>query len=158
MFDWQLTPFETVLEYLRRDFRGMFERSDLVLRKGVVWNERFQTEHQHEFPADLSPEQLNALYSKARLLHYHWCAATTEALDNPLSTLFVVGVPMSEAIAGQLSDEIAKRCSHKAYLVLDGPEGDYPIGGSTWAGNRKLWAEHLSSFTIEPASLVASAR
>ncbi|WP_287269220.1 DUF1796 family putative cysteine peptidase [Mesorhizobium sp.] len=156
VFDWQITPFETVLEYLRRDFRGLFERSDLEFRRGIVRNVRFQTEHQHEFPTDLTPERLDVLYSKARYLHDHWCAATIDALDNTLSTLFVVGVPMPEHIAGQLSNEIAKRCSHKPYLLLDGPEGDYPIGGDTWAGNPKSWAEHLSGFTIEPLSAVAS--
>jgi hypothetical protein len=55
VFDWQVTPVEAIHCYLRQDFAGLFERADLVVRTGVVWNARYGTSHQHEFPGTSAP-------------------------------------------------------------------------------------------------------
>ena len=51
IFDWQVTPADALLAYLRNDFRGMFDRDDLAIEAGewIVHNTRYQTRHPHEF-------------------------------------------------------------------------------------------------------------
>lgn len=64
VFDMQVTPPSALIEYLQRDFRGMFERDDLVEENGIVFNQRFLTEHLHEFPNGLERS-----YEDARSRH-----------------------------------------------------------------------------------------
>src|ERR1035437_9466270 len=45
IFDWQITPFAAVLEYLGSDFQGVFERADLYVDNGEVTHRVLGTRH-----------------------------------------------------------------------------------------------------------------
>lgn len=147
VFDWQITPTDAVIEYIRCDFAGMFEREDLEIRDGIVINRRLGTKHNHEFPKDLHEEALDALYPMARQKHDAWCAVTKAALRSNLSALVVLGMPVSPAQEQTISGLIAQANRQRPFLLLASPDGD--VGGD-WRGNEGAWTEHLSGFRVVP--------
>lgn len=147
VFDWQVTPTDTVIEYFRRDFVGMFEREDLAIRNGIVFNRRFGTTHNHEFPKGLSDGGLDALYPVARQKHDAWCAVTKNALRSNLSALVVLGMPVTPIQEQTISGLLAQANRQRPFLLLASPEGD--VGGD-WSGNQDVWTKHLAGFRIVP--------
>lgn len=145
VFDWQVTPVPAVAEYIRRDFNGLFERDDLHVVDGVVFNKRFGTSHMHEFPKDIAENTLDALYAKAREGHDIWCAVSRMALNNDLSTLFVLARPVSAGDMAEISGLIEKARPGRRFLLLAAPEGDHD---NHWSGDHEVWKAHLSTFQI----------
>ncbi|MDH6229592.1 hypothetical protein M2281_000164 [Mesorhizobium soli] len=147
VFDWQITPDAALLEYIYRDFSGMFERDDLVVENGHVWHGQHRVKHQHEFPGGITGEQLTLLYPEARAKHDEWARRVRNAFSNYLSTLFVLAKPMGEDAFHELSKVIASRCAHKPYLILPAPDND---NDNEWEGDPEVWKQHLGQFTITP--------
>jgi hypothetical protein len=147
VLDWQVTPTDALFAYLRQDLRGMFERPDLAIERGLVFNTKYGVEHTHEFPRGLDDEELGRLYPIARASHDRWCDATRRALDNSLSTLFVLSHQLEAGEMAELSKMIAFRCAHKPHLILPAPTGD---NDDHWTGDEKVWTRHLSQFRIDP--------
>jgi hypothetical protein len=148
VFDWQITPDAALLAYLARDFSGMFEQDDLVIEgDGRVWNGRFGVQHTHEFPRWLSEADLYRLYPRARAKHDEWCKTTRNALDNDLSTLFVLGKPADGDALQELEKILSERCRHKRYLILPAPAVD---NDDEWTGDPAVWKRHLSPYQINP--------
>jgi hypothetical protein len=147
VFDWQITPASAFLEYLSRDFRGMFDRADLVARNGEVFNDRFGTNHVHEFPKGIQPDDIDRHYPAARKRHDHWCAFTRRVMTNDLSALFVLAAPVPPDTLEEISSAIARLKRNNRFLVLNGPENDV---GSDWTGNQAVWDQHLAPFEIHP--------
>ena len=146
VFDWQGTPGETLMEYLRRDFTGMFERQDLqVSDEGHVVNRRFGSSHKHAFPKHLSEAELDLLYPAARALHDHWCSVTKEAIGNRLSTLFVTS--SADFPLKDVEQLIAARYPQKTFHILAAPGND--DNGDPF-GDPDVWTQHLSRFEIVP--------
>jgi hypothetical protein len=53
IFEWQLTSFKGVCQYIERDFQGIFERADLAPGPlGCAHNRRLGAHHLHEFEYD----------------------------------------------------------------------------------------------------------
>jgi hypothetical protein len=71
IFDWQVTPFSAVINYIERDFRGLFDRSDLEIdpKFGVARNRLLGVLHSHAFHASgekLTDADIDAQYEEAR--------------------------------------------------------------------------------------------
>lgn len=146
VFDWQVTPGSAFLEYLSRDFRGMFEKQDLVLEGGIVKNARFATSHNHEFPFDIAEGQIDALYADARRRHDFSCATTRAALNNGLSTLFVLAGPVPDEVTSALRQHLAQASPTKAFYILEAPVDDE----TDWRGTAEIWDRHFAAFQITP--------
>lgn len=147
VFDWQVTPPGTIIDYLRRDFRGMFERDDLELFEGTIRNKRFRTTHQHEFPAGVTIPELDDIYPRARLIHDRLCRRTRRAMGRGEETLFVLAKPIPEATFAELDALIRERRRGRPYLLLRGPEGDR---SEQWSGDDALWSRHLGPYSMGP--------
>lgn len=92
IFDWQITPFAAVLEYLERDFQGVFERDDLFLNPhGEVEHRRLRTVHPHDFKpmGGLTEALIDAGYAKARGKFDHLARKFLTHLTRPGPFLYV---------------------------------------------------------------------
>lgn len=147
VFDWQGTPPEALIEYLRRDYVGMFERDDLQIIDGKVSNRRFGTSYLHLFPDVVTEEILEAHYPAARENHDRWCRTTKTVLTSDLSTLFVLCKPVAKPEMDEIARLIEQMAPHRKFLLLPCPDGD---DEQDWAGDHALWREHLSRFEIRP--------
>lgn len=147
VFDWQGTPPAALIEYLRRDFIGMFERDDLQIVDGTVTNRRFGTSYKHLFPNGVTEEILDAHYPVARENHDRWCKTTKTLLTSNLATLFVLCKPVAKPEMDEIERLVKQMAPHRRYLLLACPDGD---DEENWAGDHALWREHLSRFVIRP--------
>jgi hypothetical protein len=149
VFDWRITPGAAVLEYLSCDFSGVFERNDLDVdqKTGHVCHTSLGVQYVHEFPQGIPEADLDSLYPEAREKHDKMCDTTRQALDNNLSTLFVVGEPHNEDVLQEIGRALAERCAHKRHMILPSPKGDY---GKNWKGDSEVWKLHLSPYRIDP--------
>lgn len=147
IFDWQITPAEAIHRYLERDFKGMFERSDLQIRSGVVWNGRHNSSHQHEFPRGLTEDQLDAHYPAARARHDHLCRKTRALLRQrgPLLLVFSRPVPIevTDGLVRGVSQYNPRLAFHLLAEPIEGSIGD-------WTGDTEVWNDLLSRFSIHP--------
>lgn len=155
VFDWQVTPAAAIHRYLEQDFEGMFERADLLIRSGVVWNGRHQTSHQHEFPRGLTDDQLDLLYPSARARHDHLCRRTRALLRQRGPLLLVFSRPVATEMIEELARGVSRYNPRLAFHLLA-----EPIEGSIgdWTGDTEVWNSMLSRFSIDPVHrLVAHA-
>lgn len=145
VFDWQVTPPEAIHCYLRQDFTGLFERLDLVVKDGVVWNARYGTSHQHEFPRGLTAGQLDMHYPAARSRHEHLCSRTRALLGGRGPLLLAFSRPVPGEVVAELSQAVLRYNPRLDFhLVAEPPEG--AVGG--WSGNAEVWDALLSPFEI----------
>lgn len=152
VFDWQVTPEEAFIEYLGRDFRGIFERSDLIIQEGKVVNKRLGTKHPHEFPDKASEVEVDRFFSTAKQVHDQAAAVTRRAIENNLTTLFVVGLPVSDALFDEFEQHVRRKSPRKRFKILAAPEGDDltdPMNEG-WIGDHEVWTRHLTQFEISP--------
>lgn len=147
VFDWQGTPSGAVIEYLQRDFRGLFERRDLVVEDGFVRNRRFGTSHRHAFPEGLVESLLDELYPLARAKHDRYCNVTRRVLKNGLPTVIVLCQPIPPEHLEEIAELIKRARPGRRFTILPAPEGDHD---DHWTGDHELWAKHLSNFTFRP--------
>jgi hypothetical protein len=92
IFDWQITPFAAALEYLERDFEGVFERGDLYVDDGEVAHRRLATRHPHDFhPHDgvLDEDAIDRGYAAARSKFNHLAGKFRANLGRPGPYLYV---------------------------------------------------------------------
>jgi hypothetical protein len=95
IFDWQITPFEAVLAYLEADFRGVFEREDLVWAadgSGEVEHRRLKTRHPHDFkPVDGAHDgrAIDLQYEAARAKFEHLAGKFRDLIRQKGAQLFV---------------------------------------------------------------------
>ncbi len=152
IFDWQMTPLATIHAYLDQDFRGLFELGDLEVRKGIVWNARFNTSHMHEFPANLMPDDLDRHYPKARSRHVHLCKRSRTALHSKRPMLLVYSEQATlEELDGLSAHFRAFSPGLRFHLIAetadcaDGAEWP-PI--SRWRGSTDAWDRLLAPYRI----------
>lgn len=148
VFDWQTTPPKTILTYFENDFRGMFERRDLVvLRKGLVGNTRYQTEHPHEFPGHVLSDDLDRLYPAARQKHDLYCKWFVEAVQNSLDTAFILATPVDYDIITAVSSHVRRLNPNKRFDIIQPPKDDACVDDD-WSGDAQLWAKHLARIEL----------
>lgn len=150
VLDWQVTPAAACLAYIDADFTGMFDRDDLDIRDGVVWNSRWGTSHQHEFPANLSNAGLDEHYPRARSRHDHLC-------DNFRSTM-QTGNRVLLAFSGIINDDAKQRLvdAYSAYgrkaelFFIFEPHDDpsYKPSAADWQGDGALWDRLLDPYRL----------
>lgn len=147
VFDWQATPYFALLEYLRRDFRGLFELDDLGMLDGRVVNERYGTLHRHDFPDN---PDIAVHYTAARSRHDHLCNKTRAAMTSPLATLFVRcgALPADEERA--LHDAIAslRRGAPFTLALIDDDDQPPSVPAEPWQGNHDYWDRVLSEYSV----------
>jgi len=150
VFAWQGTPSEAFIDYLRNDFDGMFERGDLAVRDGRVFNVRFGTSHLHAF-SDPSEAGIDRHYAAARGRHDHLCAVAREAIDDPAPTAFIFGGRLPADVHGRIEHEIARRRDGALFDVIAIDDRNLPPtheGTEAWTGNHEFWQGRLSSLGI----------
>jgi hypothetical protein len=152
-FDWQITPENCLLDYFRNDFRGMFEREDLIDKGGCVHNMRTGTVHPHEFElGPAPPDRIGRRYQAARERHDYLCEKLRQTLSDDSRTLFVMSRALSPAAEDELREEIARRKGDRfSLLSVDAPNLD----STEWRVNFPLWNDALSHVAVNrsPISL-----
>jgi hypothetical protein len=127
IFDWQITPFAAVLEYLERDFQGVFERADLVSENGEVVHRRLLTRHPHDFPHDqeLDDATIDAAYAQARGKFDYLARKFLAHLRRPGPFLYVCKEIRIYDEAVRLSELLRRHSPDHAFKILFvGYEGD----------------------------------
>ena len=135
IFEWQLTPFRAVCDYLERDFQGIFEREDLVIGPlGCAYNRRFKTHHLHEFEilqhaagGVLTPELIDEGYEQAREKVEARCEVFRRIQDQAGPFLYVhvcEDFPSGQAAIKLLSLLGARSPEHRFNLLFVGLEDE----------------------------------
>lgn len=155
VFSWQVTPFDGVLLYLRRDFAGLFERDDLYVGEHGIANRVADTLHLHEFP-EHSAEALAANYARARERHDRLCARTRQLLADDEPTLLVFDSGTASLPDGQQA-ELRERLQHynpgkRLGLLCTTSVRD--AARFDWRGDGRAWSKALAT-QLEPPGLVA---
>jgi hypothetical protein len=149
VFDWQVTPESALLEYFRRDFRGMFEREDLIRGPGGwVVNTRFGTHHLHEFGAyDKDGDIIAARYTEARARHDYLCNKFRAMLGDPAPTLFVRSVALNTSAKAELTEYVRKRSGADRFAFMTVPT-DPDAGVLQWPANEPLWDAAFAGISV----------
>ena len=174
IFDWQITPFTAVLEYLERDFEGVFEREDLFLNaNGEVEHRRLHTVHPHDFKPHLAMDEaaLDRGYADARAKFEHLAGKFRGHLERPGPFLYVVREIRILDEALRLSELLRHRNRGHAFkLLFVGSEGeDQHLGAlegeafkgwtpresgkppeRAWEGNDHAWDVILKDWPLAP--------
>lgn len=146
IFDWQVTPPAAIHAYLERDFQGLFELDDLQTQDGIVWNSRFGTSHEHEFPAGI--DDLERHYARARARHDHLCRNTRRYLTGDRRLLLGFSRPVpTDVVAGIRAQVVRYSPQIRCELVAE-PEG--LARSDDWKGNLRVWDELLAPYTVRP--------
>lgn len=152
IFDWQMTPLATIHAYLDNDFRGLFERTDLEVRKGIVWNGRFNTSHMHEFPRGLLPEDLDRHYPDAHARHVHLCKRTRAAFHSRRRLLIVYSAPATpdeiDGLRAHLRTYAPKQRFHLIGETADCADGSEWPAVDAWRGSTAAWDRLLAPYRI----------
>jgi hypothetical protein len=172
IFDWQITPFAAVLEYLDRDFQGVFEREDLTVEDGEVVHRRLGTRHPHDFHAAdgvLDEAAIDAGYADARGKFEHLAAKFRRHLRQPGPFLYVCKeiriydeVVRLAALLRQADPDHAFQILFVGYdgedQTLSALEGEVfkawtPMApdkepGHEWEGHNQAWEEALAPWAL----------
>jgi hypothetical protein len=149
IFDYQVTPTKTLLEYLERDFRGMFERADLdVDAREIVINTRYRTRHLHEFPKGLRED-----YESAKSRHDYLCDKIRSVIDGVTPTLFGLRYSPSDfPLVSEVRSILSKRNPRLLFDIVMTSVGTPPTRPPPghWMGNDEEWSNALSEFRVRP--------
>lgn len=148
IFDSQLTPPSTVIEYLERDFEGLLELDDLGPGPVSVCNYRFFTGHRHEWPEDANHDQIAAGYDKARARHEHLCANTRLYLKQSQPLLIVVSQPNVDVDTAPLAAALrAYNPAMNFEIVGIPPDATQKVTKpGSWKGDDALWDAALAPY------------
>jgi hypothetical protein len=128
VFDWQITPFTAVLEYLERDFEGVFEREDLFLNAdGEVEHRRLGTRHPHDFRpmGGLTADSIDLGYADARSKFDHLARKFLAHLEQPGPFLYVFREVRVYDEAVRLIDLLKRRNpAHEVKILFVGAPGE----------------------------------
>ncbi len=168
IFDWQTTEPESMLEYFRRGFRGLFEYDDLELRDGVVFHKELNTVHPHEFGKEhpTTQEAFETHYDIARARHDYLCGKFLGSLKADGPVLYVLARFIDDGAAEELISHLSRYRRHRPHIAMVGtwnetppshrreitaisidpviPKPDY----AQWEGNDAEWSRALSQFRI----------
>lgn len=174
IFDGQTTPFVSLLEWLRRDFRGVFELEDLIVEKEQPSHRVFATRHPHEFPARdgaLTMADIHAAYPAARSRFEHLAAKFRAHLASPGSFLYVLREFRPAADVEALLALLSGPSRHVHLLMVDWEGKDTDAAslpdvslawlpktvnkpaGRQWEGDDAAWDRALSPYWMCPILL-----
>jgi hypothetical protein len=134
-FDWQRTPFSSMLAWLERDFNCVFEREDLSTEGAFVTHRQWDTEHSHQFETfqgDWREQDLDAAYPTARRRFDKRVEQFREILTKPGPYLYVwtasyyVGtdrLPPADEVRRLLTVLGAGSKDHQFHLLMVGNPG-----------------------------------
>jgi hypothetical protein len=109
-FSYQITPRSALVEYFARDFRGMFEKDDMIAcGPKAARNTRFGTIHPHEFANGL------ASYEQARSRHDYLCEKMRALAHHKGGVVFVTYGSDTDGI----DDVIAKAFPELSFRVIN---------------------------------------
>lgn len=159
VFDWQETPCAAVIDYLERDFRGLFEQGDLFVDATTrhVTHRTLGTTHMHEFPADVTNETIYLYYDRARRRHDYLCGKLRSILRSRHPVLIAIAPNHSDPNPIDLP-------ALKGALARFNPKGTFhfvvePTAGAVagdWRGDNGTWDAILRTFTV-PTWVMAGA-
>jgi hypothetical protein len=148
VFDWQVTPFPVVTEYIRRDFRGVFELEHLAINQeyDATVNTQMSTSHKHAFHPTgdrLSDQDIRSQYPVARAKFEYLADKFRSVLasDGPIVYVLLCRdfVPSVWQIAAFIRC-IKQRNPKQAFrLAMVGIEGKYRRPILIWFGGRVSW-------------------
>ena len=153
VFGKQTTHAGAVIEYLRRDFAGVFEFDDLDFEGEFVWHRSLPTRHMHYFSTNASPDERRTEYPAARAKHDALCAATRALLTDKEATLFLFGGALEVSQRVEIEAEIAARNPRRPFRLVTIDVSDRPPsydGDDGWQGNHEAWDAALASHNIDP--------
>jgi hypothetical protein len=143
VFDWQITPFAALLEYLERDFQGVFERDDLFVDDYRVGHRRLRTYHPHEFPAQngvLDDALIDARYAQARAKFEHLAAKFSAHLMRPGPFLYVIReIQIYDDAVRLMALLRARNPDHRFKLLFIGTDGEDQHLGALEGDVFKAW-------------------
>lgn len=153
IFDNQTTPHDAVIEYLNRDFHGVFERKDLAMGEIKVEHIHLRTGHMHSFPIGIDAD-----YQTARSRHLYLCSKTRRVIHGRTPTLFVVGTRADACDApARISRTIMRLNPWLPFHILaiatehqPEPTRPYP---DDWQGNDDFWSDAFSAMEVEAKPL-----
>jgi hypothetical protein len=156
IFDWQITPPETVAEYLERDFQGVFEREDLfVADNGEVAHRSLGTRHPHEFhgvDGRFDEALLDAQYPAARARFERLAARFRRHLLSPGPFLYLQNARPQREVAARIVKALGARSErHQFQLLFAEPPGGGP--GLEGIDPRILQAELAPVITKPPEQM-----
>lgn len=147
VFDRQITPTPVIVDYFWRDFRGFFEREDLVQgeRFSDVRNTRFGTVHPHDISAPI-----DSGYAKARDRHDRLCDNIRGAVNSSHRVLFVAQDAGHRTFGADISEAIAAINPSLRFDVVLVKDSGAPTHAEphAWKGNDAPWDEALQSYAI----------
>jgi hypothetical protein len=135
IFDFQVTPFSAVCNYLERDFEGVFEREDLFVdpATGHVTHCTLWTSHPHDLcPPEGGADEglIDREYAGARAKFEHLAERFRRHLERPGRFLYVFMEYRAAHEAETLLRLLSRHEGHLAHLLLvDAPERAMDIGG-----------------------------
>jgi hypothetical protein len=171
LFDWQITPFAGVLDYLENDFKGVFERRDLFVEMGQVTHRRHLMRYPHDFhPGDgpLDEAAVDRQYPAAREKFEHLARKFRRLLEQSGPFLYVARVTPTREDALRLRRLLQRAhpdhafellflgwedpaaapdldgVAHWAFVTLDSDKG----AGREWEGNDEAWDQALAEWNL----------
>jgi hypothetical protein len=159
LFDWQVTPFSSVIECIRRDFQGIFEHADLEINAGHhVENRRLHIEYTHAFhpPGErLIRRDIDQQYPAARQKIDHLINKFRKILQSngPVVYLHFCAQPPEPDQVRSFMDCVRQSNRRQVFhLALIGVEGRYA------APDLSALCEDVSWHLVAPCSKPESAR
>ena len=146
VFDWQVTPPAALQAYIEQDFNGMYERDDLYIKNGCVFNRRYNTSHQHEFPRGTTEQTLSEHYPAARARHDYLYQRTRSLLRGHARLLLAFSRPISDDTSQSLRKTLRGYSPHLRFEWLQEPEGG--ADGNDWTGNSAVWDALLAPYSL----------
>ena len=171
LFDWQITPFAGVIDYVEHDFQGVFEREDLFVELGEVAHRRHGMRYPHDFHGEgqgIDEAVIDRQYPAARQKFEHLARKFRLMLEQPGPFLYVARVTPTREDAVRLRrrlqgahpqhrfellflgwEEDAQPpdldgVAHWSWLTLDSDKGS----GREWEGNDAAWDEALRPWPL----------
>lgn len=172
IFDWQITAFAALLDWLEQDFQGVFERRDLYVAERQAQHRRIANlRFPHDFHAEggvLDEAVIDRQYSAAREKFEHLAEKFRRLLNQPGPFLYVVRTTPSREDAVRLRDLLQRsNPDHQFELLFLGWEEDAPAPdldgvahwawvsldsdkspGREWEGHDQAWDEALQPWPL----------
>ncbi|CAN5220291.1 hypothetical protein BH09PSE2_BH09PSE2_19130 [soil metagenome] len=122
LFDWQVTPTAAAVEYLERDFQGVFEREDLTTPEAADVEHRWlRTRHPHDFHAVdgvVNGSTVDAQYPQVRQRFEHLAERFRRHLREPGEFLYIHNERPTPELAARLLAGLDTGAAGRSFQLL----------------------------------------